>query len=293
MAVAEEKGGAPAGETYEEYLARQYAEGNVHSVPPAEQAPPPPAAAAPAYTPQEQLAYDQGQAYQSGDAYSTADGTAHPYNQQYQNVTWTGTPEEQLAYDQSQQYAMQNVHSAGPGPAQRYAWQGADSWRPPPSGLGLPSAEETVNAFARATGQPEMQIVKDGDGTPHWLPRYLDEFSRQPIWYPELPPKPEDRPPYWGDAREDGAPLLPARRVPSADDAPTVQWPNPRDPNLDSGFGPLDYWDFIREAYRRVRFEEAYQRWLRQENWRKANDPTAPPQPRPIPPPDAVFAQEA
>lgn len=76
MAVAEEKGGATAApppyeETYEEYLARQYAQGNVYSTP--EPAP------APAYTPQEQVAYDQGQAYQSGDAYSTGQGYASDY----------------------------------------------------------------------------------------------------------------------------------------------------------------------------------------------------------------------
>lgn len=99
MAVAEEKGGAPAGETYEEYLARQYAEGNVYST-------------------------------GNGDASNYAYGQA-AVNNGAPPPESTGLPTQQQTLDY---YASQSINDYGPPPQPQYVptQTNAGSQPPPP-----------------------------------------------------------------------------------------------------------------------------------------------------------------
>ena len=279
MAVAEEKGGAPAGETYEEYLARQYAEGNVHSVPPAEQAPAPPPPAETSWSPSpttlaaaEQQATDYSTGY-VGDTnyYSPVYSTG---TRPRTDLAWTGTPEEQLAYEQGMDYQSGSAWSTGGNPAgSEYAWRRSHQVWDPSSAANMPTPEETVNAFARATGQREMELIRDSNGAFSWVPRYPMESERIPAWswQAESPDVPWARA---GTLDERAANLAPATRTPSADDVPLAPTLNGISAQaIDPGFGS----SYLPDQARLRNYYRKYREWLAAEAARQANNPGSPP----------------
>ena len=173
MAVAEEKGGAPVAETYEEYLARQYAEGNVHST-------------------------------GNGDASNYAYGQA-AVNNAAPPPESTGLPTQQETLDY---YASQSINDYGPPPQPEYApTQIAPGAAPPPP---LPTLPDWASPLRDPRAADVVKELPLGNLMNAMLQQNYADYAAPP---PEPTPPPlagsESLPPSWFDTPRAPTVLVP------------------------------------------------------------------------------------